>query len=73
MTSTQQKFPWEVSWDEWKELEVAPTKELVALAKKLAARLDKSYGHKGAYLYHRWAEGQGKPAVVEWWTKYNAE
>ena len=71
--STQQTFPWEVDWETWKTLEVAPTKELVALAKQLAPRVGKSYGHKGAYLYHEWAVAQGKPAVKAWWDQHKAE
>ena len=67
---TEKTFPWEVSWDEYKALDVSTSKELLVLAKQLAARLPEKkggYGHKGAYLYHEWAVAQGKPKVAEWW------
>ena len=71
--STQQTFPWEVDWETWKALEVAPTKELVALAKQLAPRVGKSYGHKAAFLCHEWALKQGKAKVTKWWKQHKAD
>jgi len=70
---TEKTFPWEVSWDEYKTLEVASTKDLLQLAKQLAPRVGKSYGHKGAWLYHEWAVKQGKAKVTKWWKQHKAE
>ena len=73
---TEKTFPWEVSWDEYKTLEVASTKDLLQLAKKLAARLPEKkggYGHKGAYLYREWAHAQGMPVVKAWWDQHKGE
>lgn len=73
MATEKKLLPWEVSWDEYKALEVEATPEILALAKKLAARLaDKKpngYGAKGAWLYRQWAEKKGRPAVAKWWAK----
>ena len=76
MSEKSELLPWEIPWEEWKELEVSPTKDLLQLAKQLAARLPEKkggYGHKAAFLYHEWAVAQGKPAVKTWWDQHKGE
>lgn len=64
---SEQKYPWQINWESWKEFEVEPTPQLIGVAKQLAARLHKSSGHKEAALYLDWAHELGKPAVKTWW------
>jgi len=68
-TKTKQQDTWRVDWETWKTLEVAATPELIALAKKLSARLHRSTGHKEAHLYQTWAHKHGRPYVEKWWAK----
>lgn len=70
--SVQHNYPWMISWEEWKNLQVQETDDLRKLAKKLAVRLGHSYGPKAAALYRKWANEQKKEDVVTWWHNRNA-